>query len=318
MTHPASAQTPQPDYVLDQLDLDLRADLVAADLLSRMLPLDKLIMNPTGPDARAYSKDHNPLTSWLIDGSVAPYWRLDTPREGIYDQLPPYLFHAPGPGDARTMREAFDVDSILESVQRTHEIEREARQFFLPFDTELNYLRVLRALRDQQHDRLEHADTLVDQFAVAWPIINSLDPLHRGLFVQLLPLIHQLRSNLSWVSQLMSMLFVVPMYLESSRHLNRPAVADDVASLDGCRLGIDAIMGNTFDDGRNGIRLTIGPVPDDRVAEFLPHTTTIRLIDDLLAYFLPAGNDIVRVVLTERADTPSASHVDYLGFNSYL
>ncbi|RYF66162.1 MAG: hypothetical protein EOO39_23550 [Cytophagaceae bacterium] len=318
MIQPASSQTPQPDYVLDQLDLDLRADLVAADLLSRMLPLDKLIMNPTGPDARSYSKDHNPLTSWLIDGSVAPYWRLDTPREGLYDQLPPYLFHAPGPGDAGSMRETFDVDSILESVQRTHKIEREARQFFLPFDTELNYLRVLRALRDQQNDRLENADTLIDQFAVGWPILNRLDPLHRGLFVQLLPLIHQLRSNLNWVGRLLSMLFAVPMRLDSGRHLNRPAVTDNVSSLDGCRLGIDAIMGNSFDDGRNGIRLTIGPVPDERVADFLPHTDTMQLIDELLAYFLPATNEISRVVLTERPTNPAPNRVDFLGFNSYL
>ncbi|WP_375445596.1 type VI secretion system baseplate subunit TssG [uncultured Fibrella sp.] len=318
MTPPASAQTQQPEYVLDQLDLDLRADLVAADLLSRMLPLDKLILNPTGPDARAYSKDHNPLTSWLIDGSTAPYWRLDTPREGIYDQLPPYLFHAPGAGEAGPTRDAFDVDSILDSVQRTHEIEREARQFFLPFDTELNYLRVLRALRDQQNDRLENADTLIDQFAVGWPILTRLDPLHRGLFVQLLPLIHQLRSNLNWVSRLLGMLFVVPMRLESGRHLNRPAVTDDRSSLDGCRLGIDAIMGNSFDDGRNGIRLIIGPVPDNRVADFLPHTDTMQLIDELLAYFLPAANEVSRVVLTERPASPTPDHIDYLGFNSYL
>ncbi|RZK62902.1 MAG: hypothetical protein EOO59_01315, partial [Hymenobacter sp.] len=275
-----------PVYLLGQLGLDYRPEVVAADLLQgeQPVPLSQLIFQPTGPVTRPYTKDVAEPQLLAADGLAAPYLLLNTPREGLYDQLPPFLFHAipttAGPEPAPEVK--------LEQLRQERAVERETRRFFLPFDTELYYLRVLRYEHERRTDQLADAALLRAEFAQGWPVLRRLEPATASLFIQVLPFIHQLRGNLPWLGRFLTVVFRVPVRFEDEQPIVHQATAAPGLALGECRLGINALAGSTFSDGYNAVHLHLGPVPAGRVAEFLPARAARALLAELLDYFLPA------------------------------
>ncbi|OUJ74800.1 type VI secretion system baseplate subunit TssG [Hymenobacter crusticola] len=316
---PPDSAASRPAYLLNQLELDYRSEVVAAELLAsengEALPLARFVFNPLGPTTRPYATDFTPPQFLAAEGSEAPYWRLDIPREGLYDQLPPFLFHPIQP----TQGNATDAELLLEQVQQAHAVEQETRQFFLPFDTELHYLRVLRCWQERQHDHLEYAPALLAQFAEGWPILRRLDAARASLFIQCLPLIHQLRGNLPWLEQLLAIFFGVPARFETERPSLQHTTNEPTLRLGQSRLGIDAIAGSAVDEGYDAIYLHLGPVPEARTAEFLPHGAARSLLGEVLAYFVPATAEVIPFITIERATSAhSQPATSYLGYNSYL
>jgi type VI secretion system protein ImpH len=317
--------TVSPVYLLDQFGLDYRPEVVAAGLLAvkgPAVPLGRLIFRPTGAITRPYAKDTAAPQQLATEGPAAPYLLLDTPREGLYDQLPPFLFHAIPP----TAGPAPEAEALLAQLRHEREVEQETRQFFLPFDTELHYLRLLRYERERQADQLAEAPVLREEFTKSWPILRRLDPPTASLFIQVLPYIHQLRGNIEWLGRFLAVVFGVPVRFEAEQPLVHQVSAADAPglALGQCRLGINALAGSTFSDGYNATHLHLGPVPASRVAEFLPASAPRALLYELLGYFLPASLEVRLFVTVERvaSSEPAAESavppVAYLGYNSYL
>lgn len=303
-----------PTYFLDLLDVDFKAEIQAAALAHQHVAPERIIINPTGLYSRSYSKDIDEVSDWLLEGSTFIYNRIDTPREGLFDMMPQYLFFSPkGPAGF------VDPDQILDDIRRDRDEERQARLFFLPFDAELNYLRTLSVHYDDSVDHLDGATAIIDQFAEHWPILKDMSRAQAGIFLQILPWLHLLRSNLHWLGRFLQLTFGVPVHLEAGRRLQASKRADGLPTLSNCRLGIDAVVGDQFDDGRNGVQVVVGPVPDAVMADFLPHTKTMALLHDLINYFLPVWSDVSVSVQAERPapDRPRPA-VTYLGYNAYL
>jgi hypothetical protein len=311
--------------LLDQLGLDYRPEVVAAGLLAsegQAFPLGRLIFKPTGPLTRPYAKDASTPQPLAAEGPAVPYLLLDTPREGIYDQLPPFLFHAIPP----TAGPAPETETLLAQLRHERAVEQETRRFFLPFDTELYYLRLLRYERERQADQLAEAPVLREEFAANWPILRRLDPPTASLFIQVLPFIHQLRGNIEWLGRFLAVVFGVPVRFEAEQPVVHQVASADAPglALGQCRLGINALAGSTFSDGYNATHLHLGPVPASRVAEFLPASSARALLYELLDYFMPASLEVRLFVTVERVapDEPTAEEdpapAAYLGYNSYL
>jgi type VI secretion system protein ImpH len=321
----APSPTVCPVYLLDQFGLDYRPEVVAAGLLAgqdQSVPLGRLIFKPTGPITRPYAKDVGAPQLLATQGPATPYLLLDTPREGLYDQLPPFLFHAIPP----TAGPAPEGEVLLAQLRHERAVEQETRQFFLPFDTELHYLRLLRYEHERQADQLAEAPVLREEFTSNWPILQRLDSPTASLFIQVLPYIHQLRGNIEWLSQFLAVVVGVPIRFEAEQPIVHqvPAANAPGLALGQCRLGINALAGSTFSDGYNAIHLHLGPVPASRVAEFLPASAPRALLQELLGYFMPASLEVRFFVTVERAAAaePAAANyltpAAYLGYNSYL
>lgn len=317
----ADSAAVSPVYLLDQLGLDYRPEVVAAGLLAGQNPppLSRLVFQPTGPLTRPYAKDVGAPQPLATEGPAGPYLLLRTPREGLYDQLPPFLFHAIPP----TAGPAPDPEAELAHLRHERAVEQETRRFFLPFDTELYYLRLLRYERERQADQLAEAPVLREEFARSWPILHRLDAATASLFMQVLPFIHQLRGDVAWLGRFLAVVFGVPVRFEAEQ----PVVhqGGDAPALGQCRLGINALIGSTFSDGYNALHLHLGPVPAGRVAEFLPASAARELLHELLGYFLPASLEVRLFVGVERpaAGPPAGEEAPppgpaYLGYNSFL
>ena len=303
-----------PPYFLDLLDIDFKAEILAASLVNQQKTPERIVINPTGLYSRAYSKDIEDVSDWLLEGSTFIYNRIDTPREGLFDMLPQYLFFSPS-----DLTDSNNVDQILDNLRQNRDEERQNRLFFLPFDSELNYLRSLTVHYDNSVDHLDSAAEILDQFAEHWPILNDMTRTQAGIFTQLLPWLHVLRSNLPWFSRFLQLFFNVPVRVEAGRRLHKSMKSDSLPTLSNCRLGVDAVVGDQFDDGRNGVQIIVGPVPDERVADFLPHTQTLRLLNGLVDYFLPISSEVSISIQTEPLPTDAPRPTTtFLGYNSFL
>lgn len=313
MTSQLTPPTESP-YFLDLLDVDFRAEVIAAALAKEADLGNRVIINPTGLHNRTYSKDIEEVRDWYVDFSDDPYRCIDTPREGLFDMLPQYLFVQPRSPDG-----AQNTDRLLADIRFDRQIEEETRLFFRPFDVELNHLRTLAVHYDDAVDRFDEARVIIDQFARHWPILNRMNPTEAGLFLSMLPHIHELRSDLHWFSRLLERFFKVPVHIGAGRHLRRPVQTDTRPSLANCRLGVDSVVGDRFDDGRNGVQIVLGPIPIVEVERFLPGSDTLALLDELIGYFVPIATEVsvsVRTEVPNPADPRPA--VTYMGFSSYL
>ena len=304
-----TASTLRASQFLDQLQLDYRAEVLAAGLLAdSALALEQIIFRPLGVITRPYSKDALP-TQELIAGSGTYYRQFDTPREGLYDQLPPLLFHPETPTAGY-----IDADATATQRRQDREAEQEARRFFLPFDTELYYLRLLR----YQHELAQPTAGLLTlpELAAVWPIVQQLGPA-AGLFIQVLPYIHELRNNRPWLSEFLAVVSGVPVRFEAGAPLLHEVPAQPNQQLGQCHLGSESVLGSTFRDGDLALRLHLGPVPPAQVAEFVPARPLRKLLAALLEYFLPATTVVEVLVETEPAPlagAPPAPPVSYLGY----
>ncbi len=78
--------------VLDEVPLDLRAEVLVNDLIVRGISVNDLFVKPVGLFRRRFDKDiHSVEQVDLKDGQRAQILRLN--REGLYDGLPENLFH---------------------------------------------------------------------------------------------------------------------------------------------------------------------------------------------------------------------------------
>lgn len=306
--HQSSVSSP---YFLDLLDVDFKAEILAASLASQQVAPERIVINPTGLYSRAYSKDIEDVRDWLLEGSTFIYNRIDTPREGLFDMMPQYLFFKPiEPANAG------NVDQLLDDIRRDRDEEQQARLFFLPFDAELNYLRTLAVHYDNSVNHLDHATAIIAQFAEQWPILNDMSRPQAGVFIQILPWLHVLRSNLPWFGRFLHLFFGVPVQVETGRRRPESTHADSALTLADFRLGVDSVVSDHFSSDEHTVQITVGPVPDALIADFLPHTQTIALLHKLVDYFLPVSSDVSVSILTE----PDVLQSDntFLGYNSFL
>ncbi|GAB3769487.1 hypothetical protein GCM10028818_05620 [Spirosoma horti] len=306
--HQSSVSTP---YFLDLLDVDFKAEILAASLASQQVAPERIIINPTGLYSRAYSKDIEDVRDWLLDGSTFIYNRIDTPREGLFDMMPQYLFFSPAEST-----KAGNVDQLLDDIRRDRDEEQQGRLFFLPFDAELNYLRTLSVHYDNSVNHLDHATVIIEQFAEQWPILKAMSRMQAGIFIQILPWLHALRSNLPWFSRFLHLFFNVPVQIQTGHRRPESARTDSALTLANFRLGIDSVVSDHFSSDEHTIQINVGPVPDAQIADFLPHTQTIALLHNLVDYFLPVSSDVSISILTE-PDVPQPD-TTFLGYNSFL
>lgn len=307
-------------YLFEHFHPDYRAEVIATGLLAgdaanAPVPLARLLFTPLGPNARPYSQDFTTRNFLAATSDDDPYLSFESPREGLYDQLPSFLFHALVP----VQGEHADPDLILEQFREAHIAEAQARLFFWPFDTEIYYLRVLRCQYERQQDHLDDHRVLLEQFAEAWPILGALNPFQAGLFVQLLPFVHQLRGDLPWLSRFLEVFLGVPVSFTTGQRIVHPMLTEPALALGQCQLGLSAMTGNAVSDAYDGIGVNVGGVPPARVAEFLPHGSATALLGQILDYFMPASTELVVVVSIGYSPEPATGGpATYLGYNSYL
>jgi type VI secretion system protein ImpH len=309
-----------PDVSINTLTTDFRADVIAAELIENGVPADTVIMVPVGGFQRSYRKDVETVSEDYSDNDKKKYYHVKTHREGIYDMLPEGLFHKP-----ISVKNTTSESEIAEAIERHKTEEADARRFFLPFEAAIYRLRIEMTLYENRLDKKAHHNDLLNIFANHWEVFRYLDVQQSNIFLQVLPLIHELRDQHELIERLLEMIFDISFSISIQlRSPDRPHVAI-VSVMGQDRLGVDLTTGNKkYRDGEDEILVRVGPLEDHQMNDFLPGCKSDRILQYLFDYLLPAHMEVV-VELVQNPSQRGARLRDkekvtksVLGFSTYL
>ncbi len=298
----------------DTLQTDFKAEVIAAGMVENGTPLENILILLLGASKRPYRKDVDEIIEDIPEYDHKEYIHIKTHKEGIYDMLPEGLFHYPTlPKSATTEKE------IIDAVKKHHIEEYNARKFFLPFEAAINDLRIQMALRESLLDKRQHNSRLVDIFSGQWEIFKLLDHRQSNIFLHLLPLVYNMRDDYNVAAVIFELIFLFPVTITVQPQLPVRCETPIYSTLENAILGVDLTTGNeVFETGDDEIIVTVGPVENAVLSQFMPGQNNARVLELLCDYFLPVHLDINVVVELNQADKTTRLADKQSDFNSTL
>jgi hypothetical protein len=306
--------------LLNNLDTDFKVITKAAEMIENgEVEADQVMLLPMGGRKTAYAKDMGGHSVYYSESRHQDCLLIDLNREGLYDMLPEGLFHQPPTGSA-----GYSEEEMVEDVQRRRAEEKDARKFFMPFEAELNHLRTIVELYENRLDKRTSYNDLTRIFAAKWREFDLLDNEQGIIWMNLLPLINERRNDLSFLGELLSLLFKIPFSVTPKSGLMKTAaIADHMQfRLGSGNLGINTIIGASFSTDAEEIVIHIGPADTTRLIQFMPETPNAYLINLAISYLIPVETECTIELLAAEKDKVAALGADsnnsFLGFTVYL
>lgn len=304
----------------DSFDTDLRAEVIAAELIENDVPAEQIMIVQLGSRKRAFRKDVDSVTDELSDYHNKPYTHIATHKEGIYDMLPEAMFHSPTiPKSARNPKE------IAQIIKQHRAEERNARRFFLPFEAAISHLRIQMALYEGRLDKGAHHNELVDVFKGYWEIFKYLNTEQSNIFLQVLPWIHDLRDDHTAAAEIFQQILSLPVRIGSRRQRPVHPSQPYFSKMGESKLGIDLTTGNhEYDGGEDEIIVNIGPLTNGQLRKFMPGERDHKVLQLLSDYLLPIHIEVHINYELQSADhslrlaDKSNSFNSTLGLSTYL
>ncbi|WP_461039598.1 hypothetical protein [Spirosoma harenae] len=266
---------------ISQLPIDLKAEVVLADMLEAGIPLDELVMNPVGLTKRGFGRDINRV-EWVEAQHISKKWlQVDLNRSGLYDLLPEGVFHQPTTNEVPTTKEA-----ILHEMSIQRQREQTARKFFLPIEQEFFRQRI----RIEQEQRnypigadLPQSNDVLGWF---WNLPDFLTPAQIKRLLYLLPVIHDMVGDLATMTACFEQLVEerVSLALEPP---GMTLIDADTSPLGEWELGESSVFDGWVRDEDPLLRITVHIDRTERVAHYLPGNKGRQLLEWLAGYLVP-------------------------------
>jgi type VI secretion system protein ImpH len=313
-------QTFASNILADTFDIDFKAEVIAAELIENNTPAEQIMILLLGPMKRSFRKDVDTVTDETSDYNNKEYTLITTHKEGIYDMLPEGLFHSPTlPKSAITQAE------IIDSIKKRRIEEQTARRFFLPYEAAINHLRIQMASYENKLDKGAHYNELVDIFKGYWEIFKWLDTVQSNIFLQILPLIHDVRDDYDIAASIFELILSVPVKIIGKPQDIIKSDNPVYSNLNDTFLGINFTTGNAlFDGGEDEIIVTVGPMDNRQLKAFMPGTKNTKILELLSDFFLPANIDVTTnfelfsIDKTTRLADKEKDYNSTLGISTYL
>lgn len=305
------------DKQANTLLTDFKTEVIAANLIEQGYDWSKIQINRVGAAKRLYAKDIEDIRLQFSSHDHSDYLLLQTNREGIYDILPEGLFHQ----NIKT-RHTKDKEDILDEIKIHREEEFFARKFFQLFEVELDRVLVDIALFEAKYDRRISHPNYIKIFFQYWPILKLLEREQAILFLHTIPIIHKIRNNFADIEEALSLILDIPVKIQPVKLLQKETENQFESHLDVHRLGIDFVLGNTFDDGLFDLKVIIGPISAQQMKFFLKTSLGDKLLDQLCALFFPGNYFVVKEYKLLPEDSKfvlsDTEKMTYLGINTFI
>ncbi|MET3981059.1 type VI secretion system protein ImpH [Mucilaginibacter sp. UYP25] len=274
----------------NQLDTDYKAVTLAAELIEQgLVSADGVIILPVGPQQRAYAKEINEVVNYTSVYRNREMLAIHINREGLYDMLPEGLFHQPPASSVMITEQA-----MIKDINIRREEEKQARAFFAPLEAELYHIRTIVELYESRLDKKSTYHELVNIFLKEWEEFRCFNNEQMVILMHVLPVIHEQRNNLTFISNILSIMFKVDIDLQY-RLSTDTSPSKEVQALEtklgAGVLGVNFIAGLVVEEEEELI-INIGPLTAGQMLMFLPGTQFAGALDVLLSYFIPLSTTI--------------------------
>jgi len=306
--------------IINELDTDYKATVKVAELLEYGdVDKEEVAILPVGAQRSAYAKDIHSYSVYYAGTVHKDRLTVQTNREGLYDMLPEGLFHV-APARSSGLSEV----EMISDIQLRRNEEKDARRFFMPFETERYHMRTLLEWYENRLDKKTAYNDLSMIFGREWKEFELLDNAQRIVWMHLLPVIQQKRNDAPFIGSLLSVLFNIPVQVTVQLSAGIPVVVDDSmrCKMGGGALGGDMVIGNSFVCEGEEMHIQIGPADSERLLNFLPGARYARLIDTVTDYLVPVETNIkIELVTSEegrKGSLGAESANTILGYTVFL
>jgi type VI secretion system protein ImpH len=275
--------------------LDLRLEVVLADLLAHGYSFDDFVVRPVGLFARRYRRDLGSVSEEVVEQGTQLATVVEVHREGLYDAVPQQLFHQPGDPEARP-----GVTAMVQDIRTQRRREKASRRFFLPFEQEFYRFRVLVEQEERRYMTNLSAQWYNDVLARFWELDTPLPPRPLTALLHLLPLAHRIVGDLPRVQQVFETILETPVRLRLTAPITLPDVAAAAgspaagATLGLGQLGRDFVLSGDYQETLPALEIQLYSLSPAALAGFLsPDTWQVRALHLLCRYFVSFETDVV-------------------------
>ena len=299
------------------LSTDYTFEVIVASLIEQGCPPEQIEIVREGIARRGISKDVEAITRKYSPEELVDYLCISVNRESLYDMLPEGLFHQP------IYKRAYsDVEKAVDEIKIHREQEFFARKFFHLFELMADQTLIDAYLYETKYDRKISNKEFINLFVQYWPILNLLEHKQAIFFMHIIPIIHTIRTDHEDLAEAISFILDVPVSLSYIKLPEKQAENFFEASLSNNNMGVDFVLGNTFDDGEFDLKITIGAISADRMRDFLETAKGTIILDELCKLFFPINLFITKDYIIDPEDSAfilsDETHTTYLGINSFI
>ena len=281
--------------------LDLRLEVILAELLDCGYAFDDFLVQPVGLFARRYRRDLGTVRDENFERAHRPVVRtvLELHREGLYDALPQQVFHQPGSATTNTPP---GVRAMVEDIRTQRRKEKATRLFFLPFEQEFFRCRVRIEQEERHYFTNLSARWYNDAMARFWGMADAglpAGPLTNLLY--LLPLAHGIVGDLPRTEQCFENVLGQPVRLRVAspllHALSMPsgnglrAVAG--SELGNLTLGCDLVLGGEYQETLPALEISLHGLSVVELEAYLSGAWPAKALALLCEYFLPFETDVI-------------------------
>lgn len=305
MSHPTSVHTLL--AYLRRQPLDLRLEVILAELLDYGYDFDDFLVQPVSLFARRYRRDLGTVRDEQFERAGRPVVRtvLETHREGLYDALPQQVFHQPGSGQTGA---SAGVRAIIEDIRVQRRKEKSTRLFFLPFEQEFFRCRVRIEQEERHYFTNLSARWYNETLARFWGLADcGLPPVPLTNLLYLLPLAHGITGDLPRTQLCFESVLGRPVRLRVVAPLHHalpaaPAAAGPPAETKGnplsgstlgnLALGRDLVLGGDYQETLPALEVSLHGLAVAELEAYLSGAWPAKALALLCEYFIAFETDI--------------------------
>ena len=303
------------DY-LKRLPVDIRAEVVLADLIEYGLNPDDLVMYSMGLSKRTFHRDIESVELLKAIGDRSTKLNVELNREGIYDALPEGLFHQPTNRKPNKSKE-----ETLTEIRIQKGKEKAARKFFLPLEQEFFRQRILLETEERallSNDENTAQDELFIDF---WQIPAIFDERQIVNLSYLLPIAHKIAGNEDLTALCMSCILGNEISLNEAEPFTFSGKEIPESRLNQISLGADFVIGDTYQEMIPATEIAIGPLTKTQLLDYLPNGKKTQMLAFLQNYFIPFEADTLTSLQVQEIekdfllnDSPADARLGYSCF----
>lgn len=295
---------------------DIKAESMLAIAMETGLSKDDIIISLESLFSRAYKRDI--LFSTIEeDANKREFLQVHLSRDGLHDQLPDGLFYPPDTSKYR------DTDASLMAADhiKNKQIERETRRFFMPFENAVFSQRI--ALEMEETHLLKGLDSgiLNDYFMVFWGISPTIPSSLITPLIRLLPHAYKISGDPALMSQCLEKILGEQVKGSMMQTSLTEVTKEYFYALGKGTLGIDMVMGDFFREGSPCLEISIGPLRNSQIMDYLEGGDKIGFLNTFYGFFVPAEVEVstkIEVSKENRHMTLYKEDGPILGYSSVM
>ena len=299
-------------------DTDFRPEVVAASLIEQGFDPELIMIIRDGAARRGISKEVEEILFHFSEHTLQNHLYIKTNKEGGYDMLPQGLFHKP----LYKRKFVKDKEEALEEIRIHREEEFFARKFFQLFEVMTDETSIEAQLFEIRYDKKISNPEFVNLFVRFWPVLKLLEHRQAIFFMHIIPILHKIRSLNEEVEEALSYLLDVPVHISNISLPAKKASRFFESHIGRNEMGVDMVLGNSFDDGENDLKITVGPISADKMIDFIETGRGYILLEYLCELFLPANAFVSKDFRILPEDSTfilsDENNTTFLGVNSFI